>query len=203
MKIKVFPMGSNLTNCYIVFDENTKEAFCVDVSDKIHQNYFDFIKKEHLNIRYLFLTHGHYDHTQDIRSFHLNFPDTKIIISKTDYDNIQKNLNVFCEKEKFVQPDFLCEEGSEYTFCGSVIRTLATPGHTAGSVCYLYGDGIFCGDTIFHGSVGRTDLPTGSFFDILNSVRRVSALGDYKLYPGHMDVTDMATEKKINEYFRL
>ena len=83
------------------------------------------------------------------------------------------------------------------------VKVIATPGHTSGGVCYVFADAVFCGDTIFHGSVGRTDLATGSFFDLLKSVKRVSALGNYKLYPGHMAVTDIATEKKINEYFKL
>lgn len=202
MKVKIFSMGENYTNCYIVYDEKTAEAFCVDVCDRINEKYFDFIHQKKLNVRYLFLTHGHYDHTQDILTFKAHFPDTKIIISKIDFNNIEAHLPVFCDTKQFVSPDVLCENGSEYSFADSKVRVLATPGHTSGSVCFIYENMIFCGDTVFHQSIGRTDLPTGSFFDIMQSVQKISMMGDYKLLPGHMDVTDIATEKRVNGYFK-
>ena len=203
MKVKIFAMGENFTNCYIVYDEKTKNGFCVDVCDRIDDTYFAFIQNKHLKIHYLFLTHGHYDHTSDILKFKAHFPETKIIISKTDYENIKMNLSVFCTFNQFTTPDSLCEEGDEYPFADSNIKVMATPGHTSGSVCFIYDNMIFCGDTVFHRSIGRTDLATGSFFEIMKSVYRIANMGDYKLFPGHMDVTDIATEKRVNEYFRI
>ena len=203
MMIKCFPSGQNATNCYVVYNEESKNAFCVDVSDGLRQEYFDFIKNQALNIRYLLLTHGHYDHTLDIRNFTKEFPNANIVISQKEYDNILSGLDIFCGSDMFVTPDTLVIDGDIIPFEDKTIRVLATPGHTSGSVCYIFEDSCFCGDTVFYGSIGRTDLPTGSFFEIIKSVQKIKALGSLKLYPGHMNTTDIETQKEINPYFQL
>ena len=78
-----------------------------------------------------------------------------------------------------------------------------TPGHTEGSVCYLIGDKIFSGDTLFYGSVGRTDFKSGSFEEIIKSVKRIASLeGDRKVYPGHNMLTTLDNERKHNVYLK-
>ena len=203
MKIVCFEQGSIGTNCYIVYDEHSHKGFCVDISDCAAQDYFTFIDNHHIELMYMLLTHGHYDHTQDIARFHTKYPNAKIVISKADYENILKGLDVFCAPDIFPEPDLLCEEGSEIEFCDKTIRVIATPGHTSGSVCFLFGDALFCGDTVFDGSIGRTDLPTGSFTTIMQSVKKISELGDIKLFPGHMGITDIKTQRRKNPYFRV
>lgn len=203
MKVKMFPSGSIQTNCYIVFDRKTKAAFCVDVSDRLEYKYFDFISANGLNVKYLLLTHGHYDHTQDVLQFKKNFADAKIAISKKDYDNILNATEVFCPPCEFVTPDILFEGGDKLEFLSEYIEIIATPGHTNGSVCFKFRDMLFCGDTVFYGSIGRTDMPTGSFTEILSSVKKINALGNLKLYPGHMQTTDIKTQRIINPYFNL
>ena len=202
MKIKLFEEGSIGTNCFIVYDEASKKAFCVDVSDRISNKYFEFIDSKNLQIEYLLLTHGHYDHCADILRFTARYPLAKVVISEADYQNILSSRGVFCERERFAAPAVLVNDGDTIPFCGQTIQVIATPGHTSGSVCYLYLNHLFCGDTVFDGSIGRTDLPTGSFFEIMKSVAKISALGDYQLYPGHMGVTDIATQRRVNSFFR-
>lgn len=202
MKIQTFSMGQNFTNCYVVFDESTKAGFCVDVCDRISDDYFDFIKNNHIQVEYLLLTHGHFDHTLDILSFLKQFPDTKIIISKTDYQNILNATPVFCSPEAFCKPhEFACD-GTELPFCGDAVTVIATPGHTDGSVCYRFGSMLFCGDTVFAGSVGRTDLPTGSMMQLMRSIHTIKQLGDLTLYPGHMGESTIASEMKYNPFFQ-
>jgi len=203
MKVQCFSCGMNYTNCYIVYDKKSRIGFCVDVSDKLPQEYFDYIKNKQLKIEYLLLTHGHFDHTQDILRFHQMFPETKIVISETDYQKIQTDTAVYCECGKFVKPDIFAVEGEDLPFLNRMIRVLETPGHTPGSVCYLYQEMVFCGDTVFCGSVGRTDLPGGSFPMLLQSLQKVKALKTGTLYPGHMELTDIPTEMKYNQFFSL
>ena len=203
MKVKTFQCGQNYTNCYIIYDENTKECFCVDVSDRISREYFLFLEKNALKPTFLLLTHGHFDHTRDILSFKNKFEDTKIVISRIDYENILNNTYVFCESNLFCEPDITVCDGEKLGFCNEDIIVLSTPGHTNGSVCYLFKDMCFCGDTVFSGSVGRTDLPTGSFTQLINSVGKIKKLDGFKLFPGHMEPSDVQTEKRHNQYFNL
>ena len=201
--IKTFIYGVNGTNCYIVYDKESGEAFCVDVGDELGDEYIDFMHRNALQPRYLFLTHGHYDHTLALKKFAAAFEETKIVISKADDENIRNGLRVFCDKAAYVTPDILVEDGDTFSVLGATVRVISTPGHTSGSVCYQFENHLFCGDTVFRESIGRTDMPTGSFFEIIQSVKKIAALGNLKLYPGHMGVTDMAHELKYNEYFKL
>ncbi|MBQ6380190.1 MAG: MBL fold metallo-hydrolase [Clostridia bacterium] len=202
MKIECFEQGSIGTNCYIVYDEVSRNAFCVDVSDRIYPSFYAFIQTHQLNIQYVLLTHGHYDHASDIKAFCSRYPAAKVVISIEDDANIRKGLSVFCHPSDYVEPTVLVEDGDTLDFCGKEILVIATPGHTSGSVCYLFEDALFCGDTVFYGSIGRTDVPTGSFFEIMKSVSKISRLGNYKLFPGHMQTTDIPTQRKVNPYFR-
>ena len=201
MRIKAFEQGELFTNCYIVYNES-RHAFCVDVSECLGIEYFNFIIQNNLTVDYLFLTHGHYDHCGDIQRFHKYFPNAKIVISRKDYENILHSTDVFCPVEEFVNPDFLVEEGDCFDVLEKSLTVMETPGHTSGSICFVLDDCIFCGDTVFRGSIGRSDLATGSFFEILNSLKRVLEKGDYKLYPGHMKATDTKRELRNNPYYK-
>ena len=95
------------------------------------------------------------------------------------------------------------KDGEEITLCGINFKVLETPGHTVGSVCYVSGDMIFTGDTLFCGSVGRWDLPTGNFTELSKSVKRLAALDvDYKIYAGHGEDTTLSRERAYNPYIR-
>ena len=99
------------------------------------------------------------------------------------------------------EPDILLHDGDRLPFAGRVITVLHTPGHTAGSVCFLIDDCLFSGDTLFAGTVGRTDLPSGSSGDMLTSAARLAALpGEYKIYPGHGEATTLSRERISNPY---
>ncbi len=201
MKIVCFVFGSIGTNCYIVYNEKTKNAFCVDIADNASSAYFDFIDNEHINVKYMLLTHAHHDHVLSAKEFKAKYPQTKFVISKTDYENILNGKMHGVNSENFVEPDKLVDDNSLIKFEDKAIKVLATPGHTSGSVCYLFGDNLFCGDTVFKGSIGRTDLPTGSTSDIFKSINKIKQFNSLNLFPGHMEVTDLASEKKYNPYF--
>lgn len=202
MKIVCFVFGNIGTNCYIVFDEETKNAFCVDIADNVSKDYFDFIDKEQLNIKFMLITHAHHDHVLSAREFKSRYEQTKFVISKIDYDNILNGSMRSVTADNFIEPDILVEDNSEIDFQDKKIIVIATPGHTSGSVCYLFGDNMFCGDTIFKGSVGRTDFPTGSTKELFKSINKLKQIDkNFNLFPGHMEVTDLMSEKKYNPYF--
>lgn len=201
MKIVMFVFGNIGTNCYIVFDEKTKNAFCVDIADNASSAYFDFIDKEQLNIKYMLLTHAHHDHVLSAKEFKRRYEQTKFVMSKTDYENILNGKINAVSAENFIVPDIFVEDNSQITFQNDIIKVIATPGHTSGSVCYLFADNLFCGDTVFKGSIGRTDLPTGSTEEIFKSIQKIKQFHHLNLFPGHMEVTDLTSEKKYNPYF--
>ena len=94
-------------------------------------------------------------------------------------------------------------EGDRLPFGNSEIEVIHTPGHTVGSVCYKIGDMIFSGDTLFCGSIGRTDFPGGSMLQMTASLKKLSKLeGNYNVYPGHEDLTDLDTERRTNLYMK-
>ena len=95
------------------------------------------------------------------------------------------------------------DEGDTVAVGGLTVTVLATPGHSEGSVTLRCQDALFCGDTLFAGSCGRTDLPGGDPMEMLASLRRLGRLeGDYTVYPGHMDSTTLAREKQYNPFIR-
>ena len=95
------------------------------------------------------------------------------------------------------------QRGLNLTLCGINLKVLETAGHTAGSCCYLAEKFLFSGDTLFYGSVGRWDLPTGNFSQLLKSLQKLAALdGDYKIYFGHGEVTTLSRERAYNPYLR-
>ena len=97
--------------------------------------------------------------------------------------------------------DVWVQEGDAVKVGDLEFTVLETPGHTAGSVCYLIGNNIFSGDTLFQGSCGRTDLPTGNWGEIIASLKRLRNLpGDYNVYPGHGPSTTLEIERRMNPY---
>ena len=95
------------------------------------------------------------------------------------------------------------KEGDRLTLGGLTITVLETPGHSRGSVCLVVGDVIFSGDTLFHGSCGRTDFAGGSYEDILRSLKKLAQLpGQYQVYPGHDRSTNLDFERRVNPYVK-
>ena len=101
--------------------------------------------------------------------------------------------------------DLLIKNGTVIDECGMSFRTIHTPGHTAGSVCYMLGDKLFTGDTLFHLGVGRADLPTGDYKQLVHSVRDIlfRLQGDYTVFPGHGELTTLSFEKQHNMFAEI
>ena len=210
MKIEKFVLGPVMTNTYIVYDENTKKGVIFDPADE-GEILLDYIEREKLIIKYILLTHGHFDHIGAVKYLteHLNIP---YFIHKKDLDFI-KNADISAKhfglkiENPPLQNNFV-KEGDKFNIGEFSISVLETPGHSQGSVSYLIKEEnnkiIISGDLIFKGNIGRVDLPGGDFNTLLSSVRKkIFPLGnDTVILPGHEGETTIAAEKKFNPYFR-
>ena len=181
MLIKQLPLGQIETNCYIVTDENTLECAVIDPGDESNV-VLDYLESNHLKCKYIFLTHGHFDHTMAVPTVHEETGATVCINEK------DANLKIGSVPYEFTPPkgSIFYKEGEEYTVGSLVFHVMETPGHTPGGVCYRAGDALFSGDTRFRHGFGRTDLPGGSTRELRRSLARLAPLLDEAtLYPGH------------------
>ena len=190
------------TNTYLL-DAGNGYGIAIDPGDGARVA--AFAAEKGLKIQAVLLTHGHFDHAGG--AAFLQKAGVKIFIADTEKDLLDSDANlakafgtVF---ERFV-PDRYVQNGETITLHDIQFRVLATPGHTAGSVCYLVGNEklIFTGDTLFAGSAGRTDFPTGNARQMLHSLRQIlfGLDGDYTVYPGHGEITTLLYEKGHNPY---
>lgn len=187
---------ANCSNSFIL----TEDGLNCLVFDPADPRAFEECALRGLSPKAVFLTHGHFDHVGGCYKFSgvpifCGERESKLIFSR-EYLGIFGGVQV---------PKFEIErglkDGEEIEIASINLKVLSTPGHTAGSVCYLVGDKIFTGDTLFRGSVGRTDLPTGDYKELFESLKKLKALDrDYKLYCGHGADSDLDFEKKYNPY---
>lgn len=203
INVKSVKLGELDNNCYLITDESTGEAALVDCTDA-SQKMLDFIGNA--NLKYILLTHGHFDHIGGVPEIKEKF-GAKVVISEADSEMLSSgkaSLAAFCGiNQQNTSADILVAEGSEIMLVKTKISVIATPGHTKGGVCYLADDCIFTGDTLFFCSCGRTDFPGGSAKEIMQSLKRLSALDSaLKVYPGHDRFSTIGFEKQNNPYMR-
>lgn len=192
MHIKCLPVGQLETNCYIVAEQDTLECAVIDPGDESN-TVLDYLEEHKLICRYIFLTHGHYDHhlAAAAVSEETNAP---IYVHPKDVGELPYGFPPVDGTAFYAEGDVLRIGSLEF-------RVMETPGHSPGSVILACGDALFTGDTLFRGSCGRTDLPGGSARDLLRSLRRIGGLGrDFEVYPGHMDSSTLERELRFNQY---
>lgn len=187
-------LGSIGTNCYIIYNE-AKSAVVIDPSDEAELAAAR-IGALGLNVKAILLTHGHFDHGGDAARIR-DLTGAPVYLHPAD-----RALPSWLTHGLTADEDLA--EGDELDFDGLRFRVLHTPGHTPGSVCFLCGDKLFAGDTLFAGSCGRTDFPGGSWPQMLASLRRLANLeGAYTVYPGHGEGTTLAAERETNPYILM
>lgn len=202
--IKCISVGIMATNCYIIYDDKLKEALVVDPgyeSNKIVK----FIAENELKVKYVYLTHCHFDHILGATWIKdkLNVPIT--CLDKEEKNCKDENVTMgkkLLFKSVIINPDKVFSEDDEIEIGSLRFKVIHTPGHTSGSSC-LYGDGILIsGDTLFKGTYGRCDFPTGNVYDIVNSIKTklYKLPGDTLVYPGHGEATTIGSEMSNEEY---
>ena len=204
MEMKTYIAGPIEANNYLLWDKQTQEAVLIDCSE-YNEDILADVKKLKLNVKYILLTHGHFDHVLGVNKMKQELK-AEVGLHKNDEvltNNINEFGNIFIglPEQEIPQIDFNVNDGDILNFGNEKIEVIYTPGHTEGGVCYKIGDKLFCGDTMFRGSYGRTDLFGGNFKKINDSIKNVLfKLNDnIKIYPGHGDFSDMGYEKKYND----
>lgn len=197
MNVKMMQVGPIGTNCYILEDEKTREAAVIDPGGDAPE----IVKAlEGAEVRYILLTHGHYDHTGGAAALLEAFPGAALYIHKADFQDVDPSL--FPLRTQVSGVNFY-DEGDQIALGGLELQVLHTPGHSEGSVTLRCGELLFCGDTLFAGSCGRTDFPGGSVPKIMASLRRLGGLeGDLQVLPGHMETSTLEAERQYNPYLR-
>lgn len=209
MKLYSLTVGMLATNCYIQVNEETREAIVVDPGGgaKTILNFLESIKP--VQVVAIFLTHGHSDHIFALNEVR-RATGAKVYISREDAPDLldaNRNLSFFVGTTVECQAaDGFFEDGTELQVAGFTFQVLATPGHTKGGVClYDAADGfVYAGDTIFCESIGRTDLPGGSYRQLLASIKeKLLPLPDeVYLLPGHGPKTTVGWERKRNPFLQ-
>ena len=204
-EIQSMVLGMVGTNCYLLVNKDTKAAVIFDPGaegDKIA----GYLQREGLTPEAILLTHGHFDHVMGIPPLKEKY-DLPVYIHRLEEDVLespQLNACAMIGANVSLKADHLIEDGEELTIAGARIRVLFTPGHTKGGVSYYIEDlnAVICGDTLFEGSVGRTDLPTGSMGTLVRSIReKLFVLDDgVSVLPGHGGATTIGWEKKYNPF---
>ena len=204
MEVIEYQTGPLRVNTYLVYDE-TKEAFLVDPGSYLKQISNTIVEKE-LNLKYIVLTHGHGDHIGGIPQFKIDFPDVKVVALDLEKevlnDPILNNSAVILGGQVAMDADEYVSDGQTIQVGDMALKVVATPGHTPGGMSILLEDAVFCGDTLFKGSIGRSDMPGGDYLALINSIKtKLFVLpDDTKVYPGHMGKTTIGWEKKHNPF---
>ena len=206
IEVNSFTIGDLATNCYLLKDTSTGDLAVVDPANDEIIDVLKEIKCDFSKIKYIILTHGHFDHIYGEKK-KKKLTNAKVLISEDEKQCLSdNNINLSTSflppngMEKIIADEFL-KDGSIINLGKSEIKVMLTPGHTAGSVCLLFEDNIISGDTLFCESIGRTDLPTGDMNAILRSLTKLKMIeGNFRVYPGHGRPTTLEHERKYNFY---
>jgi glyoxylase-like metal-dependent hydrolase (beta-lactamase superfamily II) len=206
----MFTVGKLFTNCYIAACPETKEAIIIDpgfesVSEA--EKIFQFIEENALKLKFTVNTHGHPDHICGNGVVKRKF-QTPILIHEKDAFMLGRLGKVVA---KFIgfnysspSADALLKDGEFVRFGKTTLKVMHTPGHSPGSISLIGESEVFTGDTLFAGSIGRTDIPQGSVSDMKKSLRKLANLPDnFRVYPGHGPTTTIGEEKQSNPFLYM
>lgn len=206
MKLECLTVGPFQENCYLFWDEKAGTGIIIDPGDEADR-IIQTVEEIGFKPTAILLTHGHCDHIGALEAVKKRW-HLPVYIGRGEESYLSdSNLNgsaFFDAPIKVSIPDFLVEDEKLYSYDSIDLRVLCTPGHTLAGVCYLdEREGIlFCGDTLFQGSIGRTDLPGGSFDKLIESIQKkiLTLPDDIVCLPGHGPATTVGAERTGNPF---
>lgn len=218
------PIG---TNCYLIYGTKSKEAALIDPGWQV-DTLINYIRKNNLKLKYVFVTHGHIDHFYYIPEIRKLFPNAKVCMNKDEYRDIFTVIEWIIENygQKWIddamsnpegkkymefdmntlgEPDIFVKDNQTFSLGSVKINTLLSPGHSSGGICYYTGNILFSGDVLFYRSVGTTFAQNGSKEAQIKSVRKLYEIfpDSTIVYPGHGQFTDIGSEKSENKYITV
>lgn len=198
------PVGMIAANCYLYGCEETKKAVLIDPGGE-GKKIYRWVLEKGVKVEYILLTHGHADHIGAVDEMR-ELLGAKVGIHSADAEMLtdgRKNLSSYLGSPvSFQAADLLLNDGQVLTVGKQKIAVIATPGHSRGSVCFLTHEGLISGDTLFAGSIGRTDFPGGSLEQLLQGVESKLLIlpDDTPVFPGHGESTTIGQEKRENPF---
>lgn len=206
MEVIRIPAGIYAANCYLIYDNDTKEGIVVDPGGDEDDIIYK-IDDCGIDIKYIVLTHAHADHIAGVKGLK-DYTKAPVAVHKDDElllkDGRENLSSLMAMGTVELLPDILLEESDTIEFGSLVAEIIHTPGHTPGGVSLKIADSIFTGDTLFAGSIGRTDFKYGSYDDIIHSIKTklVVLPDDTKVYPGHGPSSTIKNEKETNPFIK-
>ncbi|MBN1931071.1 MAG: MBL fold metallo-hydrolase [Desulfobacterales bacterium] len=204
MIIKSLTVGPIMANCFILGCKKTKEAVVIDPGDEADRILLSLAESK-LTLKYIINTHGHFDHVGGNRAMK-DATGAPILIHPLDAP-LLKQISASAaawglSADNSPPPDQALEDGAVISFGNITLKVIHTPGHSPGGIS-LFTDGyVFVGDTLFAGSIGRTDLPGGDYNTLIKAIRKkLFVLGDdVRVFTGHGPETTIGTEKRFNPF---
>ncbi len=205
MTIQQYVVSVCATNCYFVINEDTGEVLIIDPGASAKQ-LAEKVKEHGLTPVGILLTHGHFDHASAAEELSQLF-NVKIYAHEAERETLETpglNLSGWEGKAETYHADIYLKDEQELELAGFQIRVLFTPGHTVGGCCYYFTEQgiLFSGDTLFEGSVGRTDFPKGSASQLIRAIKEKLMImqDETAVYPGHGDMTGIGIERVNNPF---
>jgi glyoxylase-like metal-dependent hydrolase (beta-lactamase superfamily II) len=200
-----FEVTPFMSNCFVLGCEETRDAIIIDAGEFAGE-IATFLDEHSLKVKYIILTHSHVDHAGDVSRF--KDETGGLIVLHEDEEDLYLNM---AEQGRFFgfqlqpppPPDKLVRHGDELTFGdGQRMGVIHCPGHSPGGISLLWNNNVFVGDTLFAGSIGRTDLPGGSYHTLISCIKeRILPLGDaVRVLPGHGPATTVENERRYNPF---
>ncbi len=205
MILKMLVVGPIQSNCYILACERTRQAAVIDPGGDVDKILMA-LAKDRLSCVYIINTHGHFDHAAENKRLK-EVTGAQLVIHRADAPMIihqARSSGMWgIQVDNSPPPDRYVEEGEEIVFGDLSLKVLHTPGHSEGGISLVTDKMAFVGDTLFAGSIGRTDFPGGDYEGLLRNVReKIFSLGDeVVIYPGHGPKTTVGRERRTNPFF--
>ncbi|MCL6637409.1 MAG: MBL fold metallo-hydrolase [Alicyclobacillus sp.] len=210
MPVQAFVVSPLSSNCYVLSPRDVPgaPAVLVDPGDDALDPVFQYIEEHRFQVQAVWCTHAHLDHVLGVdvvrRRYHV--PAWVHAADVPLWDSLPSAAGSWLQRTvpSLAPPDHFWQDGDQVSVGEWTFTVWHTPGHSPGSVCLVGEDVAFTGDTLFAGTIGRTDLPLSNAAEMQRSLRRLHTLDDaLVLYPGHMGSTTIGRERRVNPFFRM